>query len=393
MLVLSRSYPNSQFPTLGIWVERMVEVASAHVDTAVVSPVPYAPPLPFLDDLARYRDVERRRTEEDGTLVEFPRVPSGPGYLLHPLDALLQYLPIRRTVDRLHGRQPFDLIHAHFVYPEGVLAARLGRRYGVPVITTEHAMWRPWLDDYGSVRRQVLQALDGIRAVTAVSQAVRETVADVAGDDVETRVLPNVLDETLFTPPRPGDGRVDGRLLFVGVVREVKGLDVLVRALARLAADRPSVHLRVVGEPFRRSYREDERRVRELVEELGLSGRVTFVGGRSPEGVAEEMRKARLLVVPSRRESFSSVTVEALACGTPVVATRCGGPEEILTGSTGVLVPPEAPDALARAIESVLTGRSRFDPVHLRRHAVERYGRAASRERIRSLYSRVMATA
>lgn len=387
VLVLSRSYPNSQFPSLGIWVERLVEAASANADPAVVSPVPYAPPLPFTDAFERYRKVERRRTADGGIPVEYPRVPAGPGYLFHAADALLQYLPVRRTADRFHSERPLDLIHAHFIYPEGVMAARLGRRYGVPVVTTEHSLWLPWLDDHPAVRRQVLGALDDIRVVTVVSETVRRTVEEVVGDrEVETRLMPNVLDDETFTPPADPGQRIAGRLLFVGAVREVKGLDVAVRALGRIAGGRPSAHLRVVGEPFRRSYREDEREVRKLIDRLGLSERVTFVGGLSPDGVAEEMRTARALVVPSRRESFSSVTIEALACGTPVVATRCGGPEEILTEDAGVLVPPEDPKALAEGIDSILSGRRKFDRDKMHTRTVERFDRSAARRRLVCLY-------
>lgn len=391
VLVLSRSYPNSQFPTLGLWVRRLVRAASRDADMAVVSPVPYAPPIPFTDAFDRYRKVERRRTGQDGIPVEYPRVPAGPGYLLHPLEAALQYLPVRGTVDRLHERRPFDLIHAHFIYPEGVVAAGLGRRYGIPVVTTEHSLWRPWLDEYGSVRRQVLWALDHIRTVTVVSEAVRDSVEAIAGGDgPETRLLPNVLDDQIFTPPAGDAGRVEGRILFVGAVRRVKGLDVAVRALDRLIAERPAVHLRVVGEPFRRSYEEDEREVRELIAELGLSDRVTFVGGLPPEGVADEMRSAQVLVVPSRRESFSSVTVEALACGTPVVATRCGGPEEILDEETGMLVPPEDPEAFAEGVDLVLSGGRRFKSNTMRQSMLNRYDRSAARERLALLYRDVV---
>lgn len=390
VLVLSRSYPNSQFPNLGIWAERLVEAASSAANPVVVSPVPYAPPIPFTDAFENYRRVERRRTGNGGVPVEYPRFPAGPGNLLHSVDAYLQYLPVRQAADRFHRQRPLDLIHAHFIYPEGVIAARLGQRYGVPVITTEHSLWRPWLDDRPMVRRQVLAALDDINLVTVVSETVRRTVREIVGEqEVETRLLPNVLDDRVFTPPGGSDERIPGRLLFVGAVREVKGLDVAVRALDRLKEREPAVHLRVVGEPFRRSYREDEREVRKLIERLGLSDRVTFVGGLPPEGVAEEMRSARVLVVPSRRESFSSVTIEALACGTPVVATRCGGPEEILDENTGVLVDPEDPTALAQGLEQTLSNPEKFCQEMLRHYAVRRYGQKVARQRLGKLYADV----
>lgn len=392
VLVLSRSYPSSEFPTMGIFVERMTELAAESMEMSVVCPVPWAPPLPFETEFDRYRRVERSRVGENGARVFYPRVPSGPGYLLHPIDAFLQYLPVRRTADRIHDEVGFDLVHAHIVYPEGAIAARLGRRYDVPVVTTEHAMWKPWLDDYPTVRRQVLSALDNIEVVSVLSEALRRQVRDIAPGDVETRLLPNSVDETIFTPPASPDDRHPERLLFVGTVRRVKGLDVLVRALPRVLEEHPGAGLRIVGEPFRRSYREDEKDVRALVEKLGLTDRVEFVGGKPPEGVAEEMKRAPALVVPSRRESFATVIPEALACGTPVIATRCGGPEEILTDDTGILVPTEDPPALARAIDDLLSGRVSFPADTLRSRAVDLYGRDATRERIEGLYRSALGT-
>jgi len=99
------------------------------------------------------------------------------------------------------------------------------------------------------------------------------------------------------------------------------------------------------------------------------------------------MRRSAMLVVPSRRETFSLVTAEALASGTPVVATRCGGPEDIITEETGQLTDVDDAAALAIAIESMLN-RS-YDRAALRRYAVDRFGSAAAAERLGRLYERV----
>jgi len=131
---------------------------------------------------------------------------------------------------------------------------------------------------------------------------------------------------------------------------------------------------------------------RQLVDALGLRPHVHFEGLASPSQVAARMRQSALLVVPSRRESFSAVAAEALACGTPVVATRCGGPEDIVTADTGRLVAVDDPEALARGIDDVLAARSSFDPEALRRSAVSRFGRAAALARLRELYERGLAS-
>lgn len=119
------------------------------------------------------------------------------------------------------------------------------------------------------------------------------------------------------------------QLLFVGLIRHMKGLDVFfLRALASLIVKRPEFRLLVVGAAFYRSYQKDQEAVQRLAVELGIADRIRFAVELSPREVAETMRRSAVLVVQSRRETFSAVTAEAIACGTPVVATRCGGPEE-----------------------------------------------------------------
>ena len=319
--------------------------------------------------------------------VHHPRVLAGPGQLLHAFDARLAYPSIRKSVIDLHRVTPFDVIHAPFIYPEGVIASRLGAELGVPVVSSEHAMWRPWLDRHASVRRQVERALPRIARITAVSEALRESIVALYGDAVPVDVIPNVVDERIFVAPREDEPRDPHHLLFVGLIRHVKGLDVLVRALSHLVPDNPDLHLSVAGGSFYRAYERDAAAVRDLVRALGVSDRVRFLGEVAPNDVGALMRRSALLVVPSRRETFSLVTAEALASGTPVVATRCGGPEEILTDETGQLTDVDDAAALAIAIESTLN-RS-YDRAALRRYAVDRFGSSAAAERLGRLYERV----
>jgi len=113
--------------------------------------------------------------------------------------------------------------------------------------------------------------------------------------------------------------------------------------------------------------------IQRLAHDLGLDAHVEFVGMKPPAEVARYMQESALLVLPSRRESFGSVLVEALACGTPVVATRCGGPEDIVNDSVGKLVSAENAEELANAIASVMNHRDRYVPLQLRQYALNRF--------------------
>jgi teichuronic acid biosynthesis glycosyltransferase TuaC len=392
VLVLSRNYPNDVLPLLGLWVERMVRYTADSLETTVVAPVPWCPPLPFLpENYSRFRRIRRRR--QDGRVTVYhPRfvVPSGSRF--QGIEGFGYYAAVAPLVRRLRRSFPFDLIHAHFTFPDGWVAARLGRRYGVPVIITEQAMWGPWMDHDSVMRRQTLWAAGECAFHVAISTALRASIARHTGDSQRLRIIPDGVDGSVFTLPEPGRAVTPNQILFVGVVRQVKGVDVLLRALKVLADRGSDARLVLVGESFYQGYRIEYERMRALAAELGIAGRVTFAGGKPDAEVVRYMQESAVLVLPSRRESLGMVLAEALACGTPVVATRSGGPEDIVTPEVGVLVPIEDPEALATGIALVLERRGRYDRARLRAHALERFSLDAVHRQVSALYAEALAS-
>ena len=372
VLVLSRNYPNIVLPYLGPWVQQWAKFTLGECQVRVVSPVPYYPPLPGPSDFRRFREVPREECS-DGMQVFHPRFITGPGYTTHNLDAQAYYWGIVKTVDRIWREQPFDVIHAHFIYPDGVVGARLSQRYGVPLVITEHAFWQPWLEQYPLVRKQAIAAAHASAFHIAVSQSVRRSIAQFTGENDRLRVIPVGVDMDIFTPLPAGEQPNSDSILFVGRIHETKGVDVLLHAMSMLIKRRPAAWLALVGGSFYPQWREQEERLRRLSQELGLDAHVRFLGVQAPEQVAEAMRRSTLLVLPSRRETLGAVLIEALACGTPIVATRCGGPEDVVTEAVGKLVPREDPARLAEAMEEVLEQRERYDPQVLRRYAEDHF--------------------
>jgi glycosyltransferase involved in cell wall biosynthesis len=389
VLVLSWNYPTAAAPQRGLWVERMCDAAAQKADVRVVVPTPWVPPLMPVTALSRFRRIpaQERRGEVE---VYFPRVPGSLEYITHGLDARLALPQVLRLARRLHRERPFDLIHAHFIYPDGVVASTVGTALGIPVMTSEHAFWTPWLVDQPRVGAQVAAALAGIQLVTAVSSFLREAIDSYAGGRVETAVLPNVVDDAVFFPaPRERD---PNELLYVGLIRKFKRVDVLLRALAVARQTVPALRLRILSANAFRTYAADRREMRELISSLGLEAAVQVVNGADPAGVAEAMRRCSLVVVSStRRETFCSVAAESLACGTPLVITRCGGPEEFVTAADGVMVAADDPAALARGMIDALQRRDAFDSSGIRARIVNRFGRESWCDQAMATYERVAA--
>lgn len=375
VLTLARNYPNRALPQLGLWTQRLVQGAARFAEIKVISPVPYAPPLPSQGRLAYYTQFRRVMPQawHDTVEVIYPRMLTGPGYSMHSFEAAGYALATMPAVRRLRSRFTFDIIHAHFGYPDGVVACLLGRRYDVPVVITEQAPWLPWLQQYPLVRRQAVWAARTCAVHIAVSQSLRQSIEAVTGQSGRVTVIPNAVDGDLFQLETVRE-RVPGQILFVGAVRYCKGVDVLLNAMGELRTSHPEAHLVLAGAPFYAGYRREAERLQMLARDLGLDNCVSVLGGKSPAEIATLMSESAVLALPSRAETFGAVLIEALACGTPVVATRSGGPEEIVTPAVGHIVPVEDSSALAAALADVLDHPGRYDRPALRRHALQRYG-------------------
>jgi glycosyltransferase involved in cell wall biosynthesis len=254
-----------------------------------------------------------------------------------------------------------------------VVAAHFARRLRIPFVVSEHApWWSIWFDRPG-VAAAAVPAANQAAAILAVSPSVADTIRDHAGYGPRIEVVPVGVDGDFFKPGLNG-GRKPDQILFAGILKYVKGVDVLLRAVARLAAQGVPARLLVAGGSLYPNTLWEEREIRELATTLDLGDRVAFLGRLRPEEIARLMAESSVVVLPSQLESFGAVLVEALACGTPVVATRCGGPESIVTDAVGELVPIGDADALAEALGRVLSRPERFDRALLRSYALSKFG-------------------
>ncbi|MGI9146820.1 MAG: glycosyltransferase [Chloroflexota bacterium] len=201
VLVLSSSYPSGVLPQVELWARRLVQSVTGFAEAKVVAPVPYVPAL--LDrssrNNAQYKDVPRHRW--DGKVEVFhPRLLTGPGQSLYGLEAASYACTVLPTVHRLRREFPFDVIHAHSSYPDGVAWVLLGHLYGIPVIITEHHPWLPRMRQLRLVRQQAVWAARECNAHIATSQAVRDHIGQFTGDPEKVSVIPNVIDPAVLAP-------------------------------------------------------------------------------------------------------------------------------------------------------------------------------------------------
>lgn len=342
LLVLSSTYPSRTNPTLGIFVHERVRHVAQHVETVVVAPVPWFP----ANALVRGRAVADTPTAEvrDGLSVYHPRFLCPP-LVGKTLDAALYAASLGPFLRRLRRRFPFDLIDAHFTFPDGVAAAWLGCLFRRPVAVTVRGSHDLRHAGFRLRRRQIGFALRTAAHVIVVSRSLAAFAADLGAAPDKIRVIPNGVDSTRFFPSdrEEARSRLDLSpdrvvLLGVGTLTESKGHRRLIELLPDLLSVRPKLLYVAVGNDTRR--RDHRRQLEATVRRLGLEAHVWILGPRPQEEVRTWMAAADLFCLATRTEGWCNAIAEALACGLPVVTTDVGGNSEIVRhGHDGFLVP------------------------------------------------------
>lgn len=350
VLVFTTVFPNALHPLHGLFVAERTRHTAEHAEIRVVAPVPWFARRP--------RPLPSRGIPG----IEHPRFFYVPR-LFKSLDGVFLFLSALPTVWRLRRRFDFDLVDAHFGFPDGVAAILLGAWFHRPVVVTlrgsELEMVRY------KMRRTVLGwALRRADRVIAVSKELAALAMSMGVQPGRVRVIGNAVDAERFKPidrimARRSLGVPDDAALVVSVghLARVKGFDLVLRALPGVAAVHDALRFVIVGGPAPSSGEYPAQLTADIAR-LGLGDRVTVTGPVAPEEVARWLSAADLFVLASEREGSPNALREALACGCPVVACDVGDTREVLGAHAGLIVPQrECPDQWRDALLEAL-GRS-----------------------------------
>lgn len=384
VLTFSTLFPNSAQPTHGVFVEQRLRrlVASGRIEARVIAPVPWFPSIN--PRFGRYATLARvpRREIRGGLEVLHPRYPLPPAVGMSVAPLLLATAALR-TLRKLHaGGFPFEIIDAHYLYPDGVAAALLGRWLGVPVVQTARGSDVNVLAQFAVPRCWMRWALRRSAATITVSAALAQAVKREIDHGLAPRVISNGVDLEIFRPldrepARRSLGLRGPTLLLVGKLTAAKGQQIAIESLTELS----DFELLLVGEG------PDERALRRKADALGVAARVRFLGAIEHSRLPVIYSAADITVLPSEREGMPNSVIESLACGTRVIATCVGGVPEVLVDSIGgELLAERSPRALAGAVK-----RLRAAPVDRRqvRDFARRFDWQASTEAQLEVFSQV----
>ncbi len=360
VLTLSSLFPDASRPNFGVFVERQTLGLAAHPDVALTVVAPLGVPPRPLSRLKRYRafaDLPEREIWK-GVEVLRPRFTVLPG-----TGGRFHVAAMQRAVWRAIAGRAFDVIDASFFFPDGPVAAGLGRELDLPVsIKARGADIHHW-GHARATAAEVVEAGEMADGLLAVSGAMARDMAAIGIPAEKIRVHRTGVDLTRFAPVDRGAAKaalgVSGSLVVsVGALIPRKGHDVVIDAVARLGG----VTLLIAGEGEARGALEAQ------VARLGLGDRVRLLGSVPHDELPALIAAADVMALASSSEGLANAWVEALACGTPIVITPAGGAEEVVTSPDAGRIVARDVAAFSDALAELLAAPPSAEAV--RRHAL-----------------------
>ena len=351
LLTFSTLFPNVVTPSHGIFVETRLRylLGSGQVSARVMAPVPWFPSSnPRFGSYAKFAAVPSHEVRH-GIDVSHPRYALLPKIGMNVAPALMMR-GVKNAVARLIDEgDDFDLIDAHYFYPDGVAAVMLGKYFNKPVVITSRGTDINLIPQFAVARRQILWAARECSAIITVCQALKDEMVSLGVDAARITPLRNGVDLQRFTPrdraaARQGLGMQGFTMLSVGVLDQRKGHDLTIRALTLL----PGVSLWIAGTGPERE------RLQALAVELGVADRLRLLGPIAQTELTTYYNAADVMVLASSREGWANVLLESMACGTPVVASNVWGtPEVVAAPAAGVLMGERSASGIAAAVTAL----------------------------------------
>ncbi len=391
LLTFSTLYPSAVMPSHGIFVETRLRhlIASGQAESRVIAPVPWFPLKgERFGEYGRFAATPARETRH-GLDISHPRFVRLPKVGMSSAPYTLAWTFLRAARQLQASGYDFDLIDAHYFYPDGVAAVMVARALDKPVVITARGTDINLIPQHAFPRKLILRAAHQADAMITVCEALKDELVALGADPAKVTALRNGVDLSLFHPA----GRDEARaalgltteagtrrftLASVGHLIERKGHERVIGALAEL----PDVDLLIAGTG------PEEGALRRLAESLGVASRVRFLGALPQARLREVYVGVDALVLASSREGWANVLLEAMACGTPVAASNVWGtPEVVASPEAGELMPERTAAGVAEAVRRLRA--SPRDRAATRRYA-ERFSWDATTQGQLDLFHRIL---
>lgn len=386
VLFLPRWYPNLYDPMPGLFIRRHALSVSAKYNVSVL--------YVHLSPSSQPQKFEVLRSIDYGIheLTIYCKASSCKPGMLASIINLIRFFRAHiagfRLIQREAGRP--DIIHVNVLTRLGVIAMVYKWLTGVPYVITEHwTRYLPGMDNFKGWFRKILSRIvvRQASAVMPVTENLKNAMISHGLRNDNYRVIPNVVNTSLFVPDHSAGRRPQASILHVSCFDDrQKNISGMLRVLKRLSEKRNDWHCTLVGEGI------DFEEIVAYAQSLELTdSQVDFTGLKENEELAKLMQQADFQVMFSRYENFPVVIPESFACGVPFISTDVGGIAEYIYEEQGLLVKSEDENALLAAIEDMIDHRDRYDSRSIRQYAVNHFSNEVIGSQIAAVYGEVLA--
>lgn len=290
-----------------------------------------------------------------------------------------QIQKLYKIVEKNHGKP--DLLHGHYLRPSALMAV-LKKKHDIPLVISEH--WSALNNDKLSFEVKFLgkRTYRYADLVIAVSEVLSKRIKQHFG--ISSKVIHNMVDSVFFEEQDVQTS--ESGFSFISVARLVqgKGYDVLLKAFQLAFGKEHDVSLKIVGDGAAK------KDLDKISNSLGLSRQVIFTGQKTSQEIRELLAASDAFALASRAETFGVVFIEAMAQGLPVIGTRCGGPEEFVDESNGIVVDLDDVEALSKAMRYVYENRDSYDSEKIARQCEERFSEEKIAEKLVREYEQIV---
>ncbi|MDE5876024.1 MAG: glycosyltransferase [Muribaculaceae bacterium] len=372
VIVVSRGIPSDRFPMNGIfeWDQaRALRAAGINVTFIVLD----------LRSIRRKRKFVTHSYNKDGINIVYGSLALG--NIAAPIFFSLSNHKLRKllkiAIDKF-GKP--NIIHGHFT-DIGAITAHEAKRLGIPCIVTEHS---------SSLNLDILsprttyfakRAYSNATTIISVSKRLRKRLKQHFG--IDSTVVPNVVDvESIKFSHKTHTTKNKVHFVATGSLLQLKGHDLLIASFANLPRD--TAELIIIGEGPERKNLEIQ------INSLHLEDNVKLVGFKNRNEISEIYSKADCFVLASRRETFGVVYIEAMLAGLPVIATRCGGPEDFVHENNGLLIETESVEELSKALKKMIDTSNNYSPELIHQTALNSFSPSSISQQLIAVYNKTI---
>lgn len=273
-----------------------------------------------------------------------------------------------------------DIIHLHSIFWAGSVAQRISKEKGIPYFITEHSsLWySPKIYKY---KKEITPILTNATKIFAVSSSLKKYM-NIIIPNIDIIIIFNFINIDYFFSTQKNSLKKNNFTFFsLGNLIETKGFDILLKAFSLAFSERENIKLRIGG------IGKLENKLKELSHSLNIDNQVTFLGFLTKKEVCKEMNNSNAFILLSKFETFGIVYAEAMACGKPVIATKCGGPEDFITSECGYLINSENVNEAAKAMISIEQNINHFNKEKIRDYVEEKLSSSKLAKKLELYYA------